>query len=256
MLEFYIRLYKFILSRRYRIHLQGADILKSPEPKIILPNHISHIDPQLISIITHEYTDFVPLVAERFFKVPVVKYFLRHLYAVKVPDLKKGRENIHLMRSINSDLLNVLKNNKSVVIFPAGQLSSGSIEKIHNKQSAFSLVASSPENVKVIGVRIRGMWGSMWSKAWNGKRPVFLSTYLLNIVLFFANLIFLCPKRKVFFTFVDITREARIRAQTDRKNFNLFLEEFYNEAGPEPPTFIRHLFFFPRIKNKLPEVFE
>ncbi len=253
-MEFYRSLYKFILSRRYTIKIQGIEILQSADAKLIFPNHISHIDPQIMTIETYKYTDFVPLVAERFFKVPVVKFFLRKLKAVKVPDLTGGRGDIDLMQKINSQLLEALNNHKSVIIFPSGQLSSGGVERICNKQSAYTLAAHLPDHVRVVGVRIRGLWGSMWSRAWNGKRPVFLSTYLLSIVLFFANLIFFCPRRKVSLEFVDITEEAKLKAQSDRKSFNLFLEGFYNANGPEPPVFIRHLFYFPRVKNKVSEM--
>ena len=252
-MEFYRRLYKFILSRRYTISIEGIEILQSPAAKLILPNHISHIDPQIMTVETYKYTDFVPLVAERFFKVPIVKFFLRKLNAVKVPDKESGRGDAGLMQQINSRLLEALSNRKSVIIFPSGQLSSEGTERIFNKQSAYSLATQLPDEVKVVGVRIRGLWGSIWSKAWNGKRPVFLSTYLLSIVLFFANLIFFCPKRKVNLEFVDITEDVKRKAQSDRKSFNLFLEDFYNAAGPEPPVFIRHLFYFPRIKNKVIE---
>ena len=241
--------YRFVLSRRYNVKIEGLDILSSPSAKLILPNHISHIDPQIMAIETYRRTDFVPIVAERFFKVPIVKYFLRKFNAVKVSDFKKGRGNINLLKMINTQLIDALKNNKSAMIFPSGQLSTNGIERIYNKQSAYSVVGKLPDNVMVVGVRIRGLWGSMWSKAWNGKRPVFLSTYFLSIVYFFANLIFFCPKRNVTLEFVDITKEAKLKAKSDRKTFNLFLEGFYNANGPEKPTFIRHLFFFPRIKS-------
>lgn len=249
-MQHYRLFYKFILSRRYNIEIIGSDVLKSDAAKLILPNHISHIDPQIMTVEIYKYTDFVPLTAERFFKVPVVKFFLRRLHAIKISDFKKGKRDPDLLNKINSQLLEALKQKKSAVIFPSGQLSSGGIERIYNKQSAYSVVSLLPDNVSVVGVKIKGLWGSMWSKAWNGKRPVFLSTYLIGILYFFANLIFLIPKRKVTIEFVDLTKMAKEKAKQDRKTFNLFLEDFYNADGPEEPTFVRHLFYFPRIKNK------
>jgi len=250
-MEIYRSFYSFILTRRYKITYKGAEIMESSSPKLILPNHISHIDPQIMSVVTYKYTDFVPVVAERFFKIPVVKFFLKNLHAIKVSEFKNGSKDIELLKNINTQLIDAISNNKSGLIFPSGQLSSGGVERLFNKQSTFAVVSKLPEQAQVIGVRITGLWGSMWSKAWNGKRPVFLSTYLMGILYFFANLIFLCPKRKVTLEFVDITKDAKQKAQTDRKTFNLFLENFYNENGPEKPTFVRHLFFFPRIKNKV-----
>lgn len=243
--------YKFILSRRYKIKYKGVDTLSAEGPKLILPNHISHIDPQIMTVEIYKHTDFVPLVAERFFKIPIIKFFLRRLHAVKIPEFRNGSKDPDLMHKINSQIINAFKNNKSAMIFPSGQLSSEGVEKIKNKQSAYSIVGKLPENTKVIGVKITGLWGSMFSKAWGGKRPVFLSTFLIGIIYFFANLVFFCPKRKVTIEYIDITKEAKLAAKSDRKSFNLFLESFYNENGPEKPTFIRHLFFFPKFKNRV-----
>ncbi len=243
--------YKYILSRRYNITIEGVDVLKSDSAKLILPNHISHIDPQIMTLELYKHTDFVPLVAERFFKIPVIKFFLRRLHAIKIPEFKNSRKDSNLLSKINIQIINALKENKSALIFPSGQLSSNGIEKIANKQSAYSVVSILPDDVRVVGVRITGLWGSMWSKAWNGKRPDFFSTYLMGIVYFFANLVFFCPKRLVRIEFIDITKKAKLKAKLDRNSFNLFLEGFYNENGPEKPTFVRHLFFFPKIKNKV-----
>ena len=250
-MHFYRRLYGFLLSSRYKVKIEGEDILSSDYAKIILPNHISHIDPQLMSIAIYKYTDFVPVVAERFFKIPVIKFFLRRLKAIKVCDFKNGKKDLDLLKNINTQVIAALNNKKSAMIFPSGQLSSGGLERVYNKQSAYSVVSQLPDNVKVVGVRIRGLWGSMWSKAWNGKRPIFLQTYIIGLVYFVANLFIFCPKRKITLEFVDITEQAKLKAQSDRKTFNLFLEEFYNPNGPEKPTFVRHLFYFPRIKSKV-----
>lgn len=246
-MEFYRKFYKFILSRRYFVSFEGLDVLSSNAPKLILPNHVSHIDPQLMSVVIYKYTDFVPLVAERFFQIPVIKFFLRNLHAVKVYEPKNIRNDPELLKTINTQIIAAFKNKKSALIFPAGQLSDGGLEKIGNKQSVYSIMTNLPDEVIVTGVRIRGMWGSMWSKARTGKRPPFFPTYLLSILLVFLNLVFLCPKRKITLEIVDITIEARQNAQKNRQTFNRFLESFYNEHGPEKATFVRHLFFLPWV---------
>lgn len=251
MLIFLRKFYKLLLTRRYKIIIKGKDVLSSKYPKLILPNHVSHMDPQLISIIIHENTDFVPVVAGGFFKVPIVKYFLRKLSAIKVPNLKKDKRDPEILNFINAELLSAFENNKSALIFPAGQLSLNGLEKIRGKQSAYSIASRLPDGVKIVGVRIIGLYGSIWSSAWNGKRPEFFSTFLKAIIYFFANLIFFCPRRTVTFEFVDITEEAKQKASIDRKEFNTYMENFYNADGPEKPNFVRHLFYFPRIKNKV-----
>lgn len=251
MLNFLRVFYKTILSGRYKVIIKGKDVLASKYPKLILPNHVSHVDPQLMSIVIYKHTEFVPVVAEGFFKIPVIKYFLRKFEAVKVPNLKNGKNNPELFKNIDTQILKALNNNKSALIFPAGQLSVGGIENIRNKQSAYSIASQLPDKAKVVGVRISGLYGSMWSTAWNGKRPEFFSTYIFGVIYFFANFFVFSPRRKVIIEFVDITEKAKEKANIDRKEFNAYMEEFYNVNGPENPTFVRHLFYFPKIKNKV-----
>ena len=93
----------------------------------------------------------------------------------------------------------------------------------------------------------------MFSQAWDGTRPAFLPAYLKAIFYFFTNLIFFCPKRDVTLEFVDITEEAKKQSLNDRRTFNNFLEEFYNYNGIQEPAYIKHFFFFPKSKRKLPE---
>ena len=52
---------------------------------------------------------------------------------------------------------------------------------------------------------------------------------------------------------VDITEEAIRQSKNGRRQFNAYLESFYNANGIEEPTYVRHFFFWPKSKRKLPE---
>jgi len=235
------------------VTITGLDLLKTEGGKLILPNHQSHIDPQILAIKSYKYSDIVPVVLERFFKIPIVKFFLRKWNSVSVSELRAGNRDINVLKTIFSEVVEALEKGKTVIIYPAGQLQDTGVEKIKNKQSAYVIVSDLPEGARVLGVRIRGLWGSIFSKAWNGTRPPFLPAYLKGIFCFFANLILFCPKRDVTFEFVDITEEAKKQSLNDRYTFNTFLEEFYNYDGIQEPAYIKHFFFFPKSKRKLPE---
>ncbi len=245
-------IYSFALSRRYKIVIKGIELLEAPGGKIMFPNHQSHVDPQIMAIQTFKYSGITPVVADRFFKIPVIKFFLRKWEAVKVSDLKSNRD-MNILQRMNKEIHEAAKRGKAVIIYPSGQLTDQGIERVYNKQGAYSLMADLPDNVKVLGVRISGLWGSIWSKAWEGKQPPFLPTYIKAIGIWFANLIFFAPKRTVTIEFVDITKEAKEQAKNDRKTFNAFLENFYNVNGMQEPVYIKHFFFAPRSKRKLPE---
>lgn len=245
--------YQFVLSRRYKVEIVGLDLVTSEGNKLILPNHVSHIDPQIIQTWVYKYVWSVPVVSERFMKFPVVGYFMRKWEAVPVADFRRGNKDPDVMKNIYSGVTDALSKNRSVIIYPSGELASGGFERIKNKQAAHVVVTELPENAKVLGVRVKGLWGSMWSKAWDGTQPNFGICYLKGVGYWFANLIFLVPKRKVTLEFVDITKNAKLQALEGRKNFNDFLEEFYNEHGEEDPVYIKHFFFFPRPRKTLPE---
>ncbi len=240
------RFYYYVLARRYRVGIKGLEILDSPGAKLFLPNHQSLIDPQLIAVISTIYCDFVPVVSENFFRIPVIRYFLKKWNAVAVSDLEGGNRDPAVLKNIYSKVMHALQNGKSVIIYPSGQIARTPIEKIYNKQSAHVVVSNLPEEVRVIGVRISGLWGSMWSAARTGQQPNFVLTYLKSILYLFANFIFFLPKRPVTFEYVDITEKAKIKAMSERSVFNAYLENFYNLNGPEKATYIRHLFYVPK----------
>jgi long-chain-fatty-acid--[acyl-carrier-protein] ligase len=51
----------------------------------------------------------------------------------------------------------------------------------------------------IIGVRVDGLWGSMWSRAYTGKTPPFFKLLLKGIGYYFINLFFLfCARRRRF----------------------------------------------------------
>jgi len=111
-----------------------------------------------------------------------------------------------------------------------------------------------PKNTRIIGVKIRGLWGSRWSKAWEGKTPSLVKTALIGLWLIISNGIFFAPKRDVTLEIVDITELLTVK--TDNISiFNKKLEHFYNASGEEPMQYISHYFYFDNIVGKkAPEI--
>jgi len=248
-----IAIYRFFLSLRYKVEITGTEILKSNNAKFILPNHQALIDPQLIFAHLNKYLTVVPVVTEGFYKNPVLKIIFEAFNAVPVSDLSTGSRDINVLNTIFVNVNNALKNGEHVLLYPSGQIAGQGYEKIFNKQSAWAVVNNLPDNTQVIGVRIHGLWGSMWSRAWTGKVPDFFKTFLKGVFYIFANLIFFVPKRKITIELVDITADAKVKAKGNRLIFNTFLEQFYNKNGEEPVNYLKHFFYAPKLKRKLPE---
>ncbi len=249
-LAFKIRL---LLRFRYRISIKGAEILQSNSPVLFLPNHQALIDPVILLSQIFRFSTVTPVVTERYFNIPVVKWYFKRLGAVSVSDLESGSRDTQVLESITRSVSEGFRNNRNIVIYPSGQLAGQGYEKIFNKKSAYSIVTTIPDGVQIVGVRISGLWGSMFSKARSGKSPDFLAQMLKGFFYILANLLFFLPKRTVNIEFEDITSIAKEKVMFGQKPFNLFLEDFYNLHGEEPALFLKHIFYLPKLKRKVAE---
>ena len=246
-------IFRFFLSLRYRVELKGTELLKGNSAKLILPNHQALVDPQIMFTHLLRYIKVVPVVTESFFNIPVLKNILQMMGAVSVSDLTAGSRDLTVLDTILMNVVQALKDKKNVLLYPSGQIAGQGFEKIFNKQSAWIITKNLPENTQIIGVRIRGLWGSMWSRAWYGKSPDFFLTVLKAIFFIIANLLFFLPRRKVTIEFFNITEEAKTKANQSKYAFNSFLEELYNQPDEEKALFLKHFFFAPNLKRKLPD---
>ncbi|NTW32953.1 MAG: 1-acyl-sn-glycerol-3-phosphate acyltransferase [Bacteroidetes bacterium] len=251
-----IIIFRFFLSRRYKVEIKGSEILKSKSAKFILPNHQAVVDPQLVFAYVSKFCTVVPVITEGYFKNPLLRIILKTIKAVPVSDLAAGNRDINVLNTIFTNVTNALKNGRNVLLYPSGQIAGQGYEKIFNKQSAWAIVFNLHDNTQVIGVRISGLWGSIWSKAWMGKSPDFFKTFLKSVFYIFANLLFFVPKRKVVIEFFDITAEAKIKSEESRSAFNLFLEKFYNINGVEEAKYLKHFFYVPSLKRNLPDIID
>lgn len=234
---------KAVLSLRYKVTIKGAELLKNPSPVLILPNHPALIDPVIILSHFYKDTNAIPVITSTFYDIPLLKSFFSAVGAVRVSDLSSGSRNTNVLNEISRSVLKGFKRDKSIVLYPSGQLAGQGYEKIFNKKSAQKIVSKIPDNITIIGVRTTGLWGSMWSKARTGKSPNFLLHLLKGIFYILANLIFFLPRRTVTIEIEDLTLLAKNNAQLGRKSFNLFLEDYYNFRGEEDANFLRHFFY-------------
>lgn len=246
-LAFKVRL---ILRVRYRVAVKGSRLLQQNSPILFLPNHQALIDPIILLSQIFRFSTVTPVISAKYYNIPVAKWYFKQLGAVRVSDLETGSRDTQVLKSITRAVFKGLRRNKNIVIYPSGQIAGQGYEKIFNKKSAYHIVRTLPDGVQIIGVRITGLWGSMWSKAETGKSPNFFVQLLKGSFYALANLLLFMPKRSVMIEFEDITSRAKENVIPGQKPFNLFLEDFYNQHGEEKALFLKHLFFFPQRKRK------
>jgi long-chain-fatty-acid--[acyl-carrier-protein] ligase len=247
-----LAVFRFFLSLRYKVEIKGLDVLNKKGSYLILPNHQALVDPQILASQLWKKIQIVPVVTEGMYRVPLLHSVLKYMDAVSVSDLSAGSRDTDVLKNVTLKISDSLQSGHSVLLYPSGQISGQGYEKIFNKKSAHNLVLNLPPNTRIIGVRIRGLWGSMWSRAWIGKSPNLITTYLKAIGFIFANLLIFCPRRKIFIELEDITEYAKELAHKNRKSFNDGLEKFYNKYGEEQAVFVKHFFYAAPLKRELP----
>ncbi|MBS2099450.1 AMP-binding protein [Carboxylicivirga linearis] len=241
-----------ILSLRYTIEVKGEEVLKQDSPKLILPNHQAIMDPIVLFAHLYKYTTAVPVVTSGYYDMPVAKTMFSSWGAVRVSDLEAGSRNTNVLEEIVKSVNHGFELKKNIVIYPSGQIATQGYEKILNKQSAYRVVKELPQDVEVIAARIRGFWGSRWSKAWTGKSPNFFGMLLKTIGFLFVNLLFFMPRRKITIEFVNVSEQTKSNSQLGKNEFNTFLEETYNVHGEEPVNYLKAHFLATKLNRDLP----
>lgn len=245
-----------ILALRYKVTVKGAEILDDFSSVLILPNHQALIDPVLLMSHIYRNSKAIPVIISDYYDLPVLKSIFKTWGAIRVSNLESGSRNIKVLNEVSRSILKGFNRGKNILLYPSGQIAAQGYERIFNKQSAHKIASRTPDEVRIVGVRMSGLWGSMWSKAWTGKSPNFFIQLLKGVFFILANLVFFLPRRRVTFEFEDLTISAKDKALLGRKEFNAFLEEFYNRNGEEQPVFLKHFFYLPPSKKKPPPQFE
>ncbi|WP_075591404.1 AMP-binding protein [Labilibacter marinus] len=239
---------RVVLSLRYKVKLNNTEAIDKNRPVLFLPNHQAVVDPMILVSHVASFKNIVPVITSGYYDLPIINKFFKNWGAVRVSDLQAGSRNTDVLKDIVDSTQVAFNHRRSIVIYPAGQITGQGYERILNKKSAYEIVKNMPSHVHVVGVRINGLWGSMWSKAPTGKSPNFGKSLLRGLLYTLSNLVIFMPRRKVSVEFVNITEECKKQAlQQDRKGFNSYLENFYNINGTEAISSVRHFFF---LKNK------
>ena len=253
---------RWIFSRRYDVKLEGdlralgretederpeaKSFKQSNNPTIqqsnnqtitqsylVLPNHPAMVDPMLVCAALGRIP-LRPLADELFFKTGVLApMVLRTFEAVAVPDLRKHRSaaGASVARGLNEVVLKALRDGGSVIFYPSGHIQTeADREVIGTRQLAYNICRDLPEGVEVLGIRTRGLWGSIWSRKGRKDSPSFALTFLKSVLLWVFVAPFV-PRRKVTMHVENLTARTREWSKLTRLEFNRELENWYNTQG-------------------------
>ena len=251
---------RWIFARRYKVEVEGLEEamgretldarreertrLKSPVSRqeapcptaayLVLPNHPAMVDPMLVSLMFWK-TPLKPLSDESFFHTGIVApAVLRTLGAVPVPDLRKHRtaKGASIARGLGDIVKSTLEDGGNVIFYPSGHIQTEpEHEDIGTRQLAYNIckdLGEAGHRARIIGVRTRGLWGSIWSRAGRTTSPAFVPTFIKSVLLWFFWSPFV-PRRRVTMHVEDITDRVKEWAQGTRLEFNAKLNEWYNQ---------------------------
>jgi long-chain-fatty-acid--[acyl-carrier-protein] ligase len=247
------RIYRFILSLRYNIIITWRWNLSKYDNYLILPNHVALVDPQIILSCLWKYIKVSPVASEKYYNKPILKNIMKSLWTVPVWEISAWSDPKEI-KNVYSNISNEMNNKKNILIYPSWQIYKQWFESIIWKQMTYNVVNSLPKNTKILWIKTRWLWWSMFSTSrsnWQDSIYWLMLKWLFYII---ANLIFFVPKRKITIEIFDITNDINKWKKQDLDTFNKNLENFYNtennENYIEKINYIKHFFYFNDVKNK------
>lgn len=238
--------YKSVISdftlRKMKLHynmiFKGDECLnvKEGENILLLPTHRALIDPLLL-LGSLAHINIRPLVDERFFKIPFIHGVLKQFNAVSVPNLRKSRKGVEQVMQLDSIVTKQLNEGGNILFYPSGHVTTDGKETIGARRLAYDICCKLPENTRVIGLRIFGLWGSQWSRYQRNATPNIVKLLIKSFFLIYSGVIWFMKKRDVTFEFTDITPMVKDWQQMPKMDFNHKMEEYYNiYPDGEPPV--------------------
>lgn len=220
--------FRTLFRMRYKVTLVNVECLDQAGSKLVWPTHMAVIDPMLVFSELYKYP-LQPFVDERFFANKVFRNILEVFDSISVPNLRKSRNGLEQAKQLNHLCLESLQAGKTVIFYPSGHCTSDGKESIGGRNMAHTMAQIMPDETRVIGVKIRGLWGSCTSRYGRKGTPPIFPTMFTNL----WKLVF--PRRKVTMEFEDITDMVRSWKELDKVAFNHHLEEYYNNKGIDEP---------------------
>ncbi len=241
MLDFLLRtITRWLLSLRYRVNISGLEAVAAKGKKAILflPNHPALIDPIILS--AYLRGSFAPRAiadkdqVDRF----LIRWLARRTGARILPSMTKYGSAVRSeVEKVLDESIEDLRRGENLLLWPGGRAYRSYLEDLGGN-SAVELILQRCPDVRVVLVRIRGLWGSLFSWA-SGRKPEVAKTLRKGFFSLLASGIFFAPRRSVTIEFYEPPDLPRPRAclpqedaGADRNVLNRFLEAYYNANAP------------------------
>ena len=244
---------RWLLRLRYRVQVIGLESLAELEgPTLVMPNHPGYIDPALVLSHVRLRRPIRPMVYADSYRNPVLYPMMRLVDALEVPDLAEQSLSAseRTLETIDA-IVAGLGRGESFLVYPSGRIQRGNREVIGAARAASEILTRAPE-ANVVLIRTQGVWGSMFTFARTGRHPSLGRCALSSIGWMAANLLLFAPRREVRITIEVCPRDSL--PGVGRDQLNRFLEDWYNQEGPQEPVYVPYHRLFGRRRFSFPDL--
>lgn len=233
-------LLRLALFFRYRIKVKGMEHLNSktlskPGGVLFLPNHPAiFVDPIAITLAIWKKYQIRPMIVEYMYYYPVVNKLMRFINALPVPDFDVSSNSLKRKKSerVIQTVIDGLHNKENFLIYPAGRIKATAFEAIGGASGVHRILTEAPET-NVVLVRIKGLWGSKFSRAQTTAKPLMFPTIWWGVKQVLKNFLFFIPKRQIEIEFVPAPADFPVKST--RLELNQYLEKWYNKPDGLAP---------------------
>ena len=160
--EFLMRFLAWLLIHTmYRVREEGLDHIPDDGPCIVVCNHVSYVDAMVIAASVRRPIRFV--MDHRIFAIPVLSFVFR---AMRTIPIASAKEDPKLKDLAFEQAATALQGGEIVGIFPEGRLTETG-EMSPFRPGVQQMLATTP--VPVIPFALSGLWGSFFSRSYQGK---------------------------------------------------------------------------------------
>ncbi len=160
--EFLMRFLAWLLVHTvYRVDKEGLEQVPEQGACVIVCNHVSFVDPVVIAACVRRPVRFV--MDHRIFAIPVLHFIFRTMRAIPIAS---AREDAALKERAFVEAADALAAGEIVCIFPEGRITdTGELNAF--RPGLQRILERAP--VPVVPMALRGLWGSFFSRSYQGK---------------------------------------------------------------------------------------
>lgn len=160
--DFYLSFFDLLIRSIYKVEIYGSENLQSDGAVVIAANHVSFIDPLILTVAVNRPPIFI--MDQAYFDLKLLQWFYTSAKAIPITPKKICSEGLKLAMEASEYQL---KQGEMVAIFPEGFITKDG-NLLPFKDGITRLGRIVPE-LNLYPVAISGMWGSWFSRHKNGK---------------------------------------------------------------------------------------